>query len=61
MEDRDKAKHIFQALNGFITASGKFFNEAGAHNEAFYRSKAREAVNWWREEGRKAFDAESER
>jgi len=61
LEDRDKAKHIYQALGGFNTASGKYFGEAGAHNDAFYRDKARAAVKWWHDEGRRAFSEEGDR
>jgi len=39
---------VYHALSAFQTATGQSWTEAGAHDEAYYRQKAEEALQWWR-------------
>jgi hypothetical protein len=48
LEDTHKAKHLSDALDAFETATGQRWRSAGAHDEAYYREKAREALAWWK-------------
>ncbi|MEM6257710.1 MAG: HEAT repeat domain-containing protein [Planctomycetota bacterium] len=40
-------KHLYYALRAFEEATGQRWNKAGAQDEAFYREKAKEALDWW--------------
>jgi len=47
MSDSRKARRISDALDGFETATGQRWRSAGAHDNDYYSSKAREALVWW--------------
>lgn len=52
LEDKRKAEHLYRALSGLERATGQRWNEAGAQTADFYRERARQAVEWWKSEGR---------
>jgi hypothetical protein len=54
LEDARRAEHLYDGLSAFETATGQRWVEAGAHSEAYYRQKAREALKWWKEQQQKA-------
>jgi HEAT repeat protein len=42
-----RSRNLFHALRAFQTATGQRWIEAGAHDDAYYRGKAKEALDWW--------------
>jgi HEAT repeat protein len=42
-----KSRDLYQALRAFQAATGQRWIEAGAHNDDYYRGKAKEALEWW--------------
>ena len=43
-----RGQGVYYALGAFETATGMSWIEAGAHNDAYYRAKAAEALKWWK-------------
>jgi hypothetical protein len=43
-----KSKYISDALDAFETATDQRWRSAGAHDDAYYRQKACEALVWWK-------------
>jgi hypothetical protein len=56
LEDERKAKHLSGALAAFETATGQRWTAAGAHDDAYYRARAVEALAWWKESGRRSME-----
>lgn len=44
----NRSENIYAALSAFEEATGQRFREAGAHDAVYYRSKALEALAWWK-------------
>jgi HEAT repeat protein len=47
VKDPGRSRYLSDALDAFETATGQRWRSAGAHNEEYYRQKAREALAWW--------------
>ncbi|HBI43368.1 MAG TPA: hypothetical protein DDY78_11010 [Planctomycetales bacterium] len=43
-----KGRYIYQALIAFEKSAGQNWIEAGAHPEAYYRERAKQALEWWK-------------
>jgi hypothetical protein len=43
-----KARYVYQALMAFEKSAGQDWIEAGAHPEAYYRERAKQALEWWK-------------
>jgi hypothetical protein len=56
LEDRRKTPHLYNALSGLENATGKRWGEAGPQTEAFYKEKAKAAIEWWKAEGRRTIE-----
>ena len=56
LEDRRKTPHLYYALSGLEEATGQRWGEAGPQTEAFYKEKAKAAIQWWKSEGRLKID-----
>jgi HEAT repeat protein len=48
LQDGDRAKNLYQALDAFQEATGKRWIEAGAHPQEYYRTQAAVALEWWK-------------
>jgi HEAT repeat protein len=46
-EGGGKSRNLYRALLAFETTTGQRWVEAGAHDDAYYRGKAKEALEWW--------------
>jgi HEAT repeat protein len=42
-----KSRNLYQAMHAFENATGRRWIEAGAHDDDYYRGKAKEALEWW--------------
>jgi HEAT repeat protein len=43
-----RGNRLYYALGAFETATGQSWIEAGAHDNAYYQNKTREALRWWK-------------
>jgi HEAT repeat protein len=50
VEGGSKGRQLSYALRAFQQATGKRWTGAGAHNDEYYRTKAREALAWWKDQ-----------
>jgi hypothetical protein len=56
LEDQQKRPHLDAALHAFQTATGQHWTGAGANGDAYYRTAARRAIEWWKNEGRRTWE-----
>ena len=50
LEDQTKSRQVYEALRAFETACDQRWVEAGAHDDAYYRDKAKLALAWWKKQ-----------
>jgi hypothetical protein len=50
LADPKRSRQVYHALSAFETATGERWTGAGAHQDAYYRGKAEEAIAWWKKQ-----------
>jgi hypothetical protein len=53
VKNKNWANSIYYVLSEFEKLTGQQWNEAGAHDNAFYIAKANQALEWWRGQNKK--------